>query len=430
MDETSRGPVKAIVLGAGYRGRAYAAYAAERPEMLEIVGVADPEQSGTIPSPRYWSDWRDCLAARPDAELAFITLPDALHYDAAMMALDKGYNLLLEKPIATTEAGCREIIDLANAKGLLVIAGHVLRHTRYFAHIKAILDSGMLGDVVSIAQQESAGYFKAAHSLCRGNWANAAKASPIILQKCSHDFDLFAWWLGRRCRRVSSFGSIGVFRKENRPEGSADRCTECPESIERGCAWSARKMYLDDGSRLDYMFADKSREAMERVVRETGFGRCVYACDNDVPDHQVVNMEFDGGATASLVMSGLTERNVRTTRIGCTCGEIVGDGTTLHICRFSDGKTWDIRHDASGAGTSPLSEQFPGGAAAVVCVPSANASRHGGGDFNLVSEAIRLARRGSLEEKRNATVQSLESHLIAFAAEESRLGGGKVVELK
>jgi len=427
MDERERGAVKAIVLGAGYRGRAYAAYAVSHPDQLEIVGVADPEQAGTIPSPRYWSDWRECLAERPEADIVLITLPDALHYEAATAALSMGYNLLLEKPLATTEEHCREIIGMANEKGLLVITGHVLRHTRYFAHIKAILDSGTLGDVVSIAHQESVGFFKAAHSHCRGNWSNSVKSSPIILQKCSHDFDLFAWWLGRRCVRVSSFGSIALFRRENQPEGAADRCMECPEAIERGCLWSAKKMYLEGDSRLGYMFADTSHEAMERVVRESDFGRCVFACDNDVPDHQTVNMEFEGGVTVSLVMAGYTEHNVRTTRISCTGGEIVGDGSTLHISRFADGKAWDITHDAQGAGISPLSSQFPGTGATEL---SDNESRHGGGDFNLVAEMIRLLRRSTPEEIRSTTGQALESHLIAFAAEESRLNGGKVVEVK
>lgn len=403
------GAIRAIVLGAGYRGRAYAAFAKEHPDQLEIVGVADPEQAETIPAPRYWGDWRECLASRPDADAVFITLPDALHHEAAMMALDLGYHLLLEKPIATKESECREIIEKATAKGLLVITGHVLRYTRYFAHIKAIIDSGELGDVVSIAHQESVGFFKIAHSHCRGNWSNSVKASPIILQKCSHDFDLFVWWLGRKCRRVTSFGSIKLFRPENKPAGAADRCWECPENIERSCIWSAKKMYLDYGSQLGYMFADTSREAMERVVRETDYGRCVYACDNDVPDHQTVNMEFEGGATVSLVMAGYTERNIRTTRISCTNGEIVGNGEFLHICRFDgssltgDGVPFSLRVD--------------------------NPSRHGGGDFNLVIELLRLLRSGDREEMRRVTEESLESHLIAFAAEKSRLEGGRVIEL-
>ena len=409
MKDIERVVIRAIVLGAGYRGRAYAAFAKEHPDLLEIVGVADPTQAQTIPAPCYWSDWRECLAARPDADVVFVTLPDALHHEAAIAALDLGYHLLLEKPIATKEGECREIIDKAVAKGLLVITGHVLRYTRYFAHIKAIIDSGELGEVVSIAHQESVGFFKIAHSHCRGNWSNSDKASPIILQKCSHDFDLFVWWLARKCRLVTSFGSIKLFRPENRPAGAADRCSLCPDDVERACIWSAKKMYLDYGAQLGYMFADTSREAMERVVRETDYGRCVFACDNNVPDHQTVNMEFDGGVTVSLVMAGYTERNIRTTRISCTNGEIVGDGESLHICRFDGGSL-------TGDG-APFSLRVD------------NPSRHGGGDFNLVAELLRLLTAGTPEERRRVTEESLESHMIAFAAERSRLEGGRVVEL-
>jgi predicted dehydrogenase len=399
--------IKAVILGAGYRGRAYADYAKAHPDQFEIVGVADPEQAETIPAPRYWKDWRDCLADAPSADVVVIATPDALHYEPALLALEKGYHLLLEKPISPTVEQCREVIAKALEKKRLVIVGHVLRYTRYFGHIKAILDSGEIGEVVSIAHQESAGFFKVSHSYCRGNWANSRKSSPIILAKCSHDLDLFAWWIGKPCRRVASFGSIKVFKPENKPAGAPDRCVDCPPEIERSCIWSAKKMYLTYDE-LKYLFADSSDAAMQKLIEETEYGKCVYCCDNDVPDHQTVMMEFEGGATATLVMTGFTERNIRTTRIACTRGEIIGDGEKLNICRFDGG---DIETGV------PYSLSI------------ANPSRHGGGDFNLVSELIRILNRDDAEEIRRTTAEALESHAIAFAAEESRLNGGKVVEL-
>ena len=398
---------KAIVLGAGYRGRAYADYAKAHPGELEIVGVADPENARSIPAPRYWNDWRECLADRPEADIVMITMPDSLHYEPALLALEAGYHLLLEKPISPTEEQCREVIAKALEKKRLVIVGHVLRYTPYFGHIKAILDSGEIGEVVSIAHQESAGFFKVAHSYCRGNWANSKKSSPIIIAKCSHDFDLFAWWIGKPCRKVNSFGSIKVFRPENKPAGAATRCSECPAHIERNCIWSAIKMYIKYDN-LKYLFADRSPEAMERLVRETEYGKCVYNCDNDVPDHQTVNMEFEGGATVCHVMAGFTERNVRTTRISCTRGEIVGNGKTLHICRF-DGNDVET------------------GVPLVLRV--SNPSRHGGGDFNLVAAMLRMLSRDNPQEIAQVTAQALESHVIAFAAERSRLEGGRTIEL-
>ncbi len=399
--------LKAIVLGAGYRGRAYAEYAKEHPDQLEIVGVADPEQAGVIPAKKYWKDWRECLEERPEADIVMVTMPDALHYDPAIMALESGYHLLLEKPISPTEEQCREVIDCALKNKRLVIIGHILRYTAYFAHIKALIDSGELGEVVSIAHQESAGFWKVAHSYVRGNWANSIKSSPIILAKCSHDFDLFVWWIGRKCRKVTSFGSIKLFRPEMMPKGAAKRCVNCPSEIERRCVWSALNMYVDHDE-LKYLFADHSDAAMQKLIEETDYGQCVYRANNDVPDHQTVTMEFDGGATVSHVMTGFTAKNVRTTRIALTRGEIVGDGENLDICRF-DGK-----HVETGV---PEMYRIP------------NRSRHGGGDFNLVSEMIRIIRRDDAEEIRSTTAQALESHLICFAAEKSRLAGGRVIEL-
>lgn len=400
--------LKAIILGAGYRGRAYAEYAQSHPDQLEIVGVADPVQADAIPAPRYWNDWKECLADKPEADIVMITMPDSLHHDSAIAALDAGYHLLLEKPISPTEEECREVIGKALEKKRLVIVGHILRYTAYFAHIKALIDSGELGEVVSIAHQESAGFWKVAHSYVRGNWANSKKSSPIILAKCSHDFDLFVWWLGKKCKKVTSFGSIKLFKPENMPKGAATRCVDCPPSIEKRCVWSARNMYVRHDE-LKYLFVDHSDEAMIKLIEETEYGKCVYQADNDVPDHQTVTMEFEGGATVSHVMTGFTEKNIRTTRIALTRGEIVGDGENLDICRF-DGNSVET------------------GVPSVYRLP--NKSRHGGGDFNIVSELIRIIRRNDPNEIRQTTEEALQSHLICFAAEKSRNNGGAIVEIQ
>lgn len=399
--------LRAIILGAGYRGRAYAEYAKDHPDQLEIVGVADPVQAQSIPAKRYWNDWRECLESHPEADVVMVTMPDNLHYEPSLMALKAGYHLLLEKPIAPTEEQCREVIECALEQKRLVVVGHILRYTAYFAHIKALIDSGELGEVVSISHQESAGFWKVAHSYVRGNWANSKKSSPIILAKCSHDFDLFVWWIGKKCKKVTSFGSIKLFRREMMPKGAALRCIDCPPAVERRCIWSARNMYVEHDE-LKYLFADRSDDAMLKLIEETEYGKCVYQADNDVPDHQTVTMEFEGGATVSHVMTGFTAQNIRTTRIALTRGEIVGDGENLDICRF------DGNAVATGV---PVNYRIP------------NRSRHGGGDFNLVSEMVRMLRRADPDEIRETTEQALQSHLICFAAERSRLAGGRIVEI-
>jgi predicted dehydrogenase len=166
-------------------------------------------------------------------------------------------------------------------------------------------------------------------------------------------------------------------------------------------------MYLRHDE-LKYLFADQSDEAMLKVIRDTNYGQCAYCCENDVPDHQSVMLEFEGGAVVSHTMTGFTEKNIRTTRIACTRGEIIKDDQDIQVCRF-DGNPVE-----TGV---PYTFKIP------------NNSRHGGGDFNLVSELIRIIRRNDPDEIRETTEQALDSHLICFAAEKSRLAGGAIVEL-
>ena len=393
---------RALVLGAGYRGRAYAAYASAHPDELEIVGVADPVQAEAIPSAAHWADWHEALNANTAAELAIIALPDALHYEATRAFLERGCHVLVEKPLADDFARSAELVRLAAKAKRMVMVAHELRYSPYFAHIKELVDSGELGEVVSIAQQESVNFRKFAHSFVRGQLASAKASSPIVISKCSHDLDLFSWWTKAKCKKVTSFGSTKLFKRENAPQGSTERCESCP--LANSCVWSAQSMYLENGE-LGYMFADRSREAMEELVKSSPYGRCVFKCDNDVPDHQTVAMEFEGGATATLVMSAFTARNIRTTRVSLTHGEIIGDGEELRVVNFANGRT--------------------------VTIPavSSNRSRHDGGDFGLVADTLSVIRRNDAEEFARVSCRALESHRIGFAAEESRLDGGRTVLL-
>lgn len=405
-------PIRMVILGAGDRGRTYAAYAKAYPEKVRIVGVADinPAASGAVaqahglPPEAVWGDWSEAVAARPDCDVMAVTMPDALHVGPAIACLDAGYHLLLEKPMARTWAECERLAaKVHEKKDRLVILGHVLRYTVYFRKIKELIDAKAIGEVVSIQHLEKVAYMHAAHSFCRGNWGNTERATPMILQKCCHDFDQFVWWLGKRCTGVSSFGNTFLFNAAHRPEGAAARCLDCPAAVERKCAFSARKIYLE---RQDwrYPFVDKSDAAMLRMLREGPYGRCVYACDNDAVDHQVVNLRFEGGVSVAHQMESFTYSGGRETKIFGTRGEIVGDGRTLTVYHF-DTRTTELWDSALEAGA-------PQG------------SGHGGGDFGLMDELVRQLTACGPAGYRDVFDVSLESHRIAFAAEASRRANG------
>ena len=411
-------PIRMVILGAGDRGRTYASYAAAYPERVRVVGVADINpvareavaRAHGVPASAQWGDWSEAVAARPDCDVMVISMPDALHVEPAIACLDAGYHLLLEKPMARTWGECERLAAKVREKrDRLVILGHVLRYTVYFKKLHDLLQGGAIGEVVSIQHLEPVAYMHAAHSFCRGNWGNTERATPMILQKCCHDFDQFVWWLGKRCVGVSSFGNTFHFNKAHRPAGAADRCLACPTEVERRCPYSAKKIYLE---RQDYRypFVDKRDEAMEAMLREGPYGRCVYACDNDAVDHQVVNLLFEGGVTVAHQMESYTYTGGRETKVFGTRGEIVGNGRTLTIYHFDTRQVevWD----------SVLEAGMPMG------------SGHGGGDYGLMDELVRQLTEGDAGRYLDIFEVSLESHRIAFAAEESRRQRGALMLAK
>jgi predicted dehydrogenase len=409
-------PLTAIVLGAGNRGNVYAGYAAAHPDELRIVGVAEPvahknerfARKYGIPEEHRFVTWEHALDLPQFADLAFITMPDRLHYLPAMKALEAGYDLLLEKAIAQSWIQCRNILRQSRKHGRLVAVCHVLRYTPYFRKLKALVDDGTIGDLVSIQHMEPVEHIHMSHSFVRGPWRNSIESTPMLLSKSCHDLDILRWIIGRPCRRVSSFGSQSMFVPARAPQGAPARCTDgCP--AEAACPFSALKVYLGSDTWLGHLnLKSGAKEEILQALKIGPYGRCVYACDNDVVDHQVVNLEFEGGATAAFSMEALTTYAGRRTRIMGTRGDLVGDEQTIRVGRFA------------GRAVETLAvKDF-----AVID------SGHGGGDYGLVHDLIRAVDKRDPGLLTSTIEASVESHLMGFAAEDSRLAGGKAVETR
>ena len=401
-------PVTAVVLGAGSRGEIYAGYALRHPEELKIVAVAEPrrdrrerlaEAHGIAPERRFAS-WEELLALPRLADAAFVCTLDGMHTAPALLALEKGYHILLEKPMSNTEEECRAIEAAARKADRVMAVCHVLRYTPFYRTIKALVDAGEIGEICAAAQIENVGYWHQAHSFVRGNWRSSRETSPMLLQKSCHDMDILLWLVGRDCRRVSSFGSLGRFTAENAPAGAPARCLDgCPHS--ESCPYYAPKIYLTGktGWPVDVLTTDLTPEGIRKALEEGPYGRCVYRCDNDVVDRQVVNLEFAGGAVASFVMTAFTADFSRQLKLLGAAGQIQADMGTKEIVlhRF---------------GEEP--RQIP-------LLDDGEQSGHGGGDYGLVRDFLAVVRGGG--ESRSSARASLQSHLICFAAERSRLRG-------
>ncbi|MBE7558984.1 Gfo/Idh/MocA family oxidoreductase [bacterium] len=408
-------PITCIVIGAGSRGNVYAGYQRGHPDEWKIVGVAEPipdrnqrmAETYGIPDEHRFVTWEHVFEKPKFADVCIITTPDNLHHGPAMAALERGYDLLLEKPIAQTWPECKDILRRSQKKGRIVAVCHVLRYTPYFREMKRIVAGGRLGRLVSVQHLEPVEHVHMSHSFVRGNWRNTESSTPIILSKSCHDLDILRWIVDRPCRKASSFGSLTLFRPEMAPPGATARCTDgCP--VEATCPFSAPRIYVREKlwSRFHLNAKDDSPEAVLAALREGPYGRCVYHCDNNVPDHQITNLEFDDDITVAFSLEALTSYGGRRTRIMGTAGDLVGDEETLTVFDFSTRKrtTWDRR-------TAPVT------------------SGHGGGDYGLVRDFVQAVSRQDPTLLSSTIEASMESHLMAFAAEESRLAGGRVTEI-
>ena len=465
--------ITAILIGAGNRGMyLYGNYALKFPDKLKFVAVAEPiqyrkekfAQLHDIPLKRTYNSWEEVLGEKKFADVAFVCTQDQMHVDPTLEALDKGYNVLLEKPMAHTLEGCFKIVKKVEDTNRILGIGHVLRYTDFFLEVKNTILKGLLGNIVNISHRENVSWYHMAHSFVRGNWRNVNLSSPMILAKCCHDLDLLFWMVGAKPKKINSFGGLKHFTSINAPKDSPDYCVEgCP--IENTCLYYAPRIYIDivpiiqilEKSNLfrfkilanlrkkhiklltilskpikilqdlrywrewpveplyfglpEEVIEDYSDETKMEILKTSPYGRCVYKCDNDVVDHQVVNIEFENNVTANLIMHGFSEREGRTLRIDGTKATLFG--------QFSDSGQEILLFDHfSGTEKVIFTQKL-----------SIGSSGHGGGDFALIDAFLETLLNKSKSQPLTNAYETLESHLMAFAANESRLQA-KVIDMQ
>lgn len=402
-------PITAVLFGAGLRGAvAYAPYALAHPDDLKFVAVAEPDpvrraqfaEVHHIPEARQFTTWEEVAAQPKLADVVFNCTQDQMHYVSGMAALKAGYDMLLEKPMANTLAETVDLVKTAEENGRHLQICHVLRTTPFFSTLHDILQSGRLGDIVTVEHRENVAYYHMAHSFVRGNWRNESLSSPMILAKCCHDLDILVWNVGVPVKRLQSFGSLRHFRPENAPEGATRRCTDgCPAADT--CPFDARRLYLNmenEGWPVTAVTGNLTLESRQHALETGPYGRCVYHTDNTVVDNQTVNMEFEDGTTVVLFMHGHSHLEGRTMRY---------DGTRATLRGTFSGDSGKIEiHDH----LTDTKER--------VKIPTTDGTGHGGGDFGIVKSFVQ-AINGNAADISDART-SLESHLMAFAAEASR----------
>jgi predicted dehydrogenase len=413
--EENMQPLPVVMLGAGGRGfYTYGNWILDHPEQIRVVAVAELDpvrrerfaQAHGLPPNRVFADHSELFAQGRLGEALINATMDRDHVETTLGALDTGYHVLLEKPMATTPHDCVRLVRAAESAGRMLHICHVMRYSPFWSTLHRTLSSGEVGEVMTVDHRENVAFWHQAHSFVRGNWGNSGRSAPMILAKSCHDMDMLYWLLDRPVTKLSSFGALTHFRPEQAPPGAPERCLNgCPHW--ESCPYYAPRIYLRDrtGWPISAITVDLSYEGRIEALRSGPYGRCVYHCDNDVVDHMTINMLFEGDVTVTFTMHAFSHENCRTIRFDGTRASLRGHGgkSEMRLYEFRTG----------------LEREVP--------IPQGKGG-HGGGDAGLMAAFVG-ALRGEEAALRTSARDSLESHLMAFAAEESRLQGGALIDM-
>lgn len=413
---TSDRVIEAVIIGAGARGnRVFAELMRTQAVGWRVSAVVEPSEARrerfrvehALPADRAFASLDELLAGKRVGDVAFVCTPDVTHYRICADVSAAGYDVLLEKPIATSLPDCLALLDVQQTYGNHIFVAHVLRYSPFFRTVKRIVASREYGMVRNIRLTENVGHWHFAHSYVRGNWRRRDEAAPIVLTKSSHDLDIVAWLMSEdRPAFVSSFGSLEYFTRKNAPPESAERCVDCP--LQDTCIYSATRFYVHDLPGWPYDVVTQMPESVEarrRSIEQGPYGRCVWKCDNDVCDNQTVAVHFESGIHATFGLYALTAENTRRISVLMDGAELTGD---LYRGRLSL-QVFEGRVDPP-----PVRE---------IELPMAE-DHHGGGDLALLRTLHEHLTTGGQREVMTSLHTSLASHVLAFLADESRTKGG------
>lgn len=419
--------MKVVVIGMGARGKNYSGILHDEFN-VPIVAVCDTnkeclqyatEKFG-IPKNKLFIDEDEFFEQGKLADVCIVSTQDTQHIGHALKALEIGYDLILEKPIATTWEDCNTILNKAKELDRKIFVCHVMRYAPFFASIKKELDSGKYGKIITINLTENVGYWHQAHSYVRGAWKDSKNSSPMIIAKSCHDLDILLYLVGENCTALSSMGSLSYFKEENALQGAAKRCVDCPHK--ETCTYSAVKYYLRERAEKGYFGWPVSTvtqtatvEAIQHELETSDYGKCVYYSNNNVVDHQIVNMMFESGATASFTMTAFSNYSFREIAVHCDHGVIRGDmiSNKLRCYVFGEKDTTDYHEPNIIDIDNSLDNDYG----------------HGGGDYYFLKNVVEYF-DGKQTDIISSIDKSMQSHLMGFKAEESRLKGGEVIRLK
>ena len=427
--------ISVVLVGAGNRADHYAKYALEAPDKMKVVGIVDPDgvrldimrERYSVPVENCFSSVEEFVKRDKFADAVINGTMDHLHVLTSIPILEKGYDMLLEKPLAVNEKEAKALVETVKRTGRKVYICHVLRYTPFYSAIKKHLINGDIGNIIGIQLNEHVSYHHMAVSYVRGKWRSEKECfAPMLLAKSCHDVDLMVWMLSdTEPVMVSSFGSDFQFGKSRKPQNAGSRCMlDC--SLNEECVFSAQYNYLEPQRWEQYVWkpleklghnwaerkpmdSEQKEVLADSLKTDNLFGKCVWDFERDGNvDHQSVTVSFKNGATGVFSMMGGTAKSERNIHIIGTKGEIKGEfGTQEYVLRTIAPK------EKTGFIENVFNTQITGDFAG-------ERGGHGGGDIRLIADFCNALETGETSISCTDIMDSIKSHMIVYKAEEAR----------
>lgn len=398
--------INIAIVGAGLRGTyIYAQHINKKHEDINIIAVVEPKKGRRelfkntfdISYENVFESVEEMLKYTLDIDGIIIASGDDSHFYNAKVFLENGYNVLLENPLANTLDRIIKLKNLNNKdSNKILMSCNTLKNHEFFKVLKKEIYNNELGELISVEYSSNIGYSNFAHSYVRGNWRNHSDTSPLILNNASQDISILVDLIGSKCRKISSFGSLKHINKSNFKSYMSENCFTC--KIEQKCPYSCKKIYLENETYLkDAVHINPTKSNLQKILTDGPYGRCIYMCDNNVVDNMVNIIEFENKVIANLNINAFTNDFDKKIRLLFSHGEIEGSilNKNIKIKNFTDKEYKNIKLE--------------------------NQSNHYNEDFEFINIFINNIRGKNKSNLKIDINEELESHIVAFAAEYSRI---------
>ena len=289
--------IKLAQVGLGHRGSGFwgTNLIDNFKDVVEFVGLHDNNPGRMSRAKELYknncptfSSYEDMLD-KVKADYIIVTTVDATHDEFIVKALDKGFNVITEKPMTTDEVKCQKILDAEKRSGKKVIVAFNYRHSMHNVQLKELLTGGRIGKITSVDFNwylnvyHGADYFRRWHG-------RMGKSGSLWVHKATHHFDLLNWWLNSEPVEVMAYGSLEHYGKNNTFRGS--KC--------RGCEYKDQcKFYWDINKDQRLVDLYVKNEQHDGYIRDG----CVWSNEIDIYDKMSAQIIYANGATANYSLT-------------------------------------------------------------------------------------------------------------------------------